>query len=55
MSTWTLLKPFLAGSRLRRCRWRIPVVQLPDALMKIVLGAFILFITWGKDSRHEIG
>ena len=44
----SFLKPFLAGSVVGAAIGAVTVVQLPDALMKIVLGAFILFITWGK-------
>jgi uncharacterized protein len=42
------LKPFLAGSVIGAAIGAVPVVQLPDALMKMALGAFILFITWGR-------
>ncbi len=44
----TFMRPFLAGSVVGAAVGAFTVVQLPDALMKIVLGAFILFITWGK-------
>lgn len=44
----TFLKPFFTGSIVGAAIGAVTVVQLPDALMKIVLGAFILFITWGK-------
>ena len=44
----TFLKPFLAGSAIGATIGAMTVVQLPDALMKVVLGAFILFMTWGK-------
>lgn len=44
----TFLAPFLAGSIAGAAIGAMTVVQLPDVLMKIVLGAFILFITWGK-------
>jgi uncharacterized membrane protein YfcA len=43
-----LMKPFLAGSVFGALIGGFTVVQLPDALMKIILGTFILFITWGK-------
>ncbi len=42
------LKPFLAGSIIGAAIGALTVVQLPDAFMKIVLGLFILFMTWGK-------
>ncbi len=44
----TFLKPFLAGSVIGAAIGAVTVVQLPDALMKIVLGVFILFMTWGR-------
>lgn len=44
----SFLTPFLAGSVFGAAIGAVTVVQLPDALMKIVLGVFILFITWGK-------
>ncbi len=44
----TFLKSFLAGSIFGAAIGAVTVVQLPDALMKIALGVFILFITWGK-------
>ncbi|MCO5063862.1 MAG: sulfite exporter TauE/SafE family protein [Rhizobiaceae bacterium] len=40
--------PFIAGSVIGAVAGVFLVVQLPDALMKIVLGAFILLITWAK-------
>ena len=43
-----LMKPFLAGSIIGAVVGGFTVVQLPDQAMKIVLGTFILFITWGK-------
>lgn len=41
-------KPFIAGSVLGAVAGVFLVVQLPDAALKIVLGAFILFLTWVK-------
>jgi len=38
--------PFVAGSVVGAIAGAFIVVQLPDALMKIVLGAFIILITW---------
>ena len=43
-----LMRPFLAGSVVGAVIGGFTVVQLPDALMKVVLGLFVLFITWGK-------
>lgn len=40
--------PFMAGSVIGAVLGAFLVVQLPDTLMKIVLGAFIIAITWGK-------
>ena len=38
--------PFVAGSVVGAIAGAFIVVQLPDAMMKIVLGAFIILITW---------
>ncbi len=43
-------KLFIAGSVLGACLGVFLVVQLPDALLKILLGAFILLLTWVKIS-----
>lgn len=40
--------PFLIGSLIGAVAGAMIVVQLPDALLKLVLGGFILIITWGK-------
>lgn len=40
--------PFMAGSVVGAILGAFIVVQLPDALMKLVLGAFIIAITWMK-------
>lgn len=40
--------PFMAGSVVGAILGAFIVVQLPDALLKIVLGAFIVGITWMK-------
>lgn len=40
--------PFIAGSVVGAVLGVFLVVQLPDSLLKIVLGAFILAITWMK-------
>jgi uncharacterized membrane protein YfcA len=41
-------KPFIAGSVVGAFAGAFLVVQLPDALLKIVLGSFIIAITWLK-------
>jgi uncharacterized membrane protein YfcA len=41
-------QPFIIGSIVGAIVGAFVVIQLPDALMKIVLGAFVIFITWGK-------
>jgi uncharacterized membrane protein YfcA len=41
-------KPFMVGSLVGAIAGVFLVVQLPDALMKIVLGAFIIIVTWAK-------
>lgn len=40
--------PFIAGSFLGALAGAFFVVQLPDAALKIVLGVFIIAITWAK-------
>ncbi len=40
--------PFIAGSVVGAIGGFFLVVQLPDALLKLVLGGFILILTWGK-------
>ncbi|MGB8818458.1 MAG: sulfite exporter TauE/SafE family protein [Rhizobiaceae bacterium] len=44
----SIMTPFLAGSLIGAIVGGYTVVQLPDALMKTMLGAFILVITWVK-------
>ena len=41
-------KPFIAGSVVGAIVGVFLVVQLPDALLKLVLGGFILVLTWAK-------
>lgn len=43
-----IFKPFLIGSLIGALVGAFFVVQLPDAILKIVLGGFILMITWTK-------
>ena len=40
--------PFIAGSLIGAIAGAFVVVQLPDALLKIVLGVFIIAVTWAK-------
>jgi uncharacterized protein len=40
--------PFIAGSIVGAIAGAFLVVQLPDALLKLVLGAFIIVVTWAK-------
>ena len=40
--------PFIAGSVVGAICGAFLVVQLPDALLKLVLGGFILVLTWAK-------
>ena len=40
--------PFIAGSVVGAIVGAFLVVQLPDALLKLVLGVFILVLTWAK-------
>jgi uncharacterized membrane protein YfcA len=41
-------KPFIAGSVVGAVVGVYLVVQLPDALLKLVLGGFILLLTWAR-------
>lgn len=41
-------KPFIAGSVVGAIVGVFLVVQLPDALLKLVLGGFILILTWAR-------
>ncbi len=41
-------RPFIAGSVVGAIFGVFLVVQLPDALLKLVLGGFILVLTWAK-------
>lgn len=43
-----ILLPFLAGSLIGAVAGAAVVVQLPDALLKLVLGVFIIAVTWAK-------
>jgi len=43
---WSIATPFIAGSVLGAVAGAFIVVQLPDAVMKILLGVFIVAITW---------
>lgn len=45
---WDVAGPFMAGSLVGAVAGAFVVAQLPDALMKVVLGAFIILITWIK-------
>ncbi len=40
--------PFIAGSLVGAIAGAFVVVQLPDAFLKIVLGVFIIAVTWAK-------
>ena len=44
----SIMKPFLIGSLIGAIVGGFTVVQLPDQVMKVLLGAFILAITWAK-------
>ena len=43
-----IAKPFVAGSAVGAIVGVFLVVQLPDALLKLVLGGFILLLTWAR-------
>ena len=43
-----IFRPFLIGSLIGALIGAFFVVQLPDAILKMVLGGFILMITWTK-------
>lgn len=50
---WPVLLPFLAGAVIGAFAGTVLVVQLPDALMKLALGSFILLIIWIKLPRFN--
>ena len=43
-----LFGPFLAGSLIGAVAGALVVVQLPDAVLKLVLGCFIIAVTWAR-------
>ena len=43
-----IMQPFLIGSIIGAVVGGYTMVQLPEAAMKIILGLFIVYITWGK-------
>jgi uncharacterized membrane protein YfcA len=43
-----IAKPFIAGSVVGAVFGVFLVVQLPDALLKLILGGFILVLTWAR-------
>jgi uncharacterized protein len=43
-----IMKPFLIGSIIGAVVGGYTMVQLPEAAMKIILGLFIVYITWGR-------
>jgi uncharacterized protein len=45
---WSSLVPFLGGAIIGAVAGTFIVIQLPDAPMKLALGAFILFVVWVK-------
>lgn len=45
---WPLFWPFMAGAVIGSFAGGAFVLEVPDALMKIVLGAFIVAVTWWK-------
>jgi uncharacterized membrane protein YfcA len=45
---WTMLLPFLAGAVAGAVAGGLSVVELPDAWLKIVLGLFVVAVTWAK-------
>jgi uncharacterized membrane protein YfcA len=49
----TIFLPFVAGSLVGAVAGAMVVVQLPDAVLKLVLGAFIIAVTWAKIPGFE--
>lgn len=45
---WDIAKPFMLGSVVGAVVGAFLVVQIPDAWMKVILGLFIVAITWAK-------
>lgn len=45
---WPMLWPFLGGSVVGAVAGAMTAIELPDATLKIVLGAFVIIVTWAK-------
>lgn len=45
---WAIAAPFLIGSVIGAAGGAFFVVQLPDALLKLALGLFIIVVTWSR-------
>lgn len=45
---WDVAGPFLAGSILGAAVGAFVVIQVPDAVLKVILGLFVVAITWTK-------
>jgi uncharacterized membrane protein YfcA len=43
-----IFAPFIVGSLVGALCGALVVVQLPDALLKVVLGVFVIVVTWAK-------
>lgn len=43
-----IMLPFIAGSLVGALAGAMVVIQLPDAPLKLLLGVFIIIVTWGK-------
>jgi uncharacterized membrane protein YfcA len=45
---WTALRPFVAGGLIGAAAGGLLVVELPDGALKLMLGLFILAVTWAR-------
>lgn len=45
---WDVAGPFVAGSLVGAAVGALVVIQLPDSILKVILGLFIIAITWTK-------
>ncbi len=45
---WPMLWPFLAGAVIGGAAGAFLAVELPDAPLKIILGLFVIIVTWAK-------
>lgn len=45
---WPILVPFLAGATVGAAAGALTAVELPDGALKLLLGCFVIVVTWAK-------